>query len=146
LRGIRYTRMPLDKTNNKWAWCVFKPFPGLNYSLIDSCFAYSFLTFNSEPCIRGHRSTKCEHWDRFMVMVKSPGRPLSACPHPKDGCQCSSKKVMMVSILRGAYLTVPKLCVYLFDLNVIADNHQAENVFASRFLSLDPTAELCRSP
>jgi len=115
--------MPLDKNNDKWAWCVFKTFPELISALVDLRFAYSSLIDNSEPCIRGHRSTKCEHWDRFMVMVKSPGRPLSTCPHPKDGCQCSSKKVMMVSILRGTNLTMKKLCVHLFDLNVIADNY-----------------------
>ena len=44
----------------------------------------------SEPCIRGHRSTKCTHaGERLMVPVKKPGRPLSACPHAKDQvCGC----------------------------------------------------------
>ncbi|RAL59213.1 hypothetical protein DID88_006668 [Monilinia fructigena] len=38
-----------------------------------------------EPCIRGHRSTKCTHAnERLMVPVRKPGRPLSACPHPRD--------------------------------------------------------------
>ncbi|TAQ89438.1 hypothetical protein B7494_g2203 [Chlorociboria aeruginascens] len=43
-----------------------------------------------EPCIRGHRSTKCTHADeRLMVPVRKPGRPLSACPHPKgQECGC----------------------------------------------------------
>lgn len=43
-----------------------------------------------EPCIRGHRSTKCTHAnERLMVPVRKPGRPLSACPHPKDqACGC----------------------------------------------------------
>ncbi|KAI0888233.1 uncharacterized protein GGS22DRAFT_95026 [Annulohypoxylon maeteangense] len=43
-----------------------------------------------QPCIRGHRSTKCTHGgDRMLVPVRKPGRPLSTCPHPpgKD-CQC----------------------------------------------------------
>ncbi|CZT48168.1 related to putative copper-activated transcription factor [Rhynchosporium secalis] len=45
-----------------------------------------------EPCIRGHRSTKCTHAnERLMVPVRKPGRPLSACPHPQDQpCGCSS--------------------------------------------------------
>ncbi|SZF04779.1 unnamed protein product [Blumeria hordei] len=45
-----------------------------------------------EPCIRGHRSTKCTHAnERLMVPVRKPGRPLSACPHPRDQmCNCSS--------------------------------------------------------
>ncbi|KAH6894249.1 hypothetical protein B0T10DRAFT_456492 [Thelonectria olida] len=45
----------------------------------------------SEPCIRGHRSTKCTHADeRLMVPVRKPGRPLSICPHPPSRpCPCS---------------------------------------------------------
>ncbi|TVY45260.1 Protein GRISEA [Lachnellula occidentalis] len=45
-----------------------------------------------EPCIRGHRSTKCTHADeRLMVPVRKPGRPLSQCPHPGgDPCMCGS--------------------------------------------------------
>ncbi|KAL3420639.1 Protein GRISEA [Phlyctema vagabunda] len=45
-----------------------------------------------EPCIRGHRSTKCNHAnDRLMVPVRKPGRPLSACPHPANQqCACGS--------------------------------------------------------
>ncbi|KAB8289508.1 hypothetical protein EYC80_010668 [Monilinia laxa] len=45
-----------------------------------------------EPCIRGHRSTKCTHAnERLMVPVRKPGRPLSACPHPRDQpCNCGS--------------------------------------------------------
>jgi hypothetical protein len=45
---------------------------------------------SSEPCIRGHRSTKCTHAnERLMVPVRKPGRPLSTCPHPPTrGCGC----------------------------------------------------------
>lgn len=44
-----------------------------------------------EPCIRGHRSTKCTHAnERLMVPVRKPGRPLSSCPHPSSKpCACS---------------------------------------------------------
>ncbi|KAI8674913.1 Copper-fist domain-containing protein [Fusarium keratoplasticum] len=62
-----------------------------------------------EPCIRGHRSTKCTHAnERLMVPVRKPGRPLSTCPHPasrpcscgrvtaaipkKQPCRCGSNK------------------------------------------------------
>ncbi|KAI0386289.1 hypothetical protein F5Y04DRAFT_119806 [Hypomontagnella monticulosa] len=43
-----------------------------------------------EPCIRGHRSTKCAHaGDRLLLPVRKPGRPLSTCPHPPGKtCQC----------------------------------------------------------
>lgn len=42
------------------------------------------------PCIRGHRSTKCQHHgERLLVPVRKPGRPLSVCPHPTDkACGC----------------------------------------------------------
>ncbi|KAL7938537.1 hypothetical protein V8C35DRAFT_288392 [Trichoderma chlorosporum] len=45
-----------------------------------------------EPCIRGHRSTKCTHAsDRLMVPVRKPGRPLSSCPHPSSQvCGCAA--------------------------------------------------------
>ncbi|OAA59469.1 Copper fist DNA-binding protein [Cordyceps fumosorosea ARSEF 2679] len=45
-----------------------------------------------EPCIRGHRSTKCNHAnDRLMVPVRKPGRPLSSCPHPASRpCSCAA--------------------------------------------------------
>ncbi|OAQ99406.1 hypothetical protein LLEC1_07324 [Akanthomyces lecanii] len=50
------------------------------------------LTPLSEPCIRGHRSTKCNHAsDRLMVPVRKPGRPLSSCPHPASRpCSCAA--------------------------------------------------------
>src|SRR5437868_12026147 len=39
------------------------------------------LTVNiSEPCMRGHRSSKCTHEDRLLVQVRKPGRPLSKYP------------------------------------------------------------------
>ncbi|KAK7422281.1 hypothetical protein QQZ08_009587 [Neonectria magnoliae] len=43
-----------------------------------------------EPCIRGHRSTKCTHAnERLMVPVRKPGRPLSTCPHQVSRpCSC----------------------------------------------------------
>ena len=46
----------------------------------------------SEPCIRGHRSTKCTHAnERLMVPVRKPGRPLSSCPHPSSRpCTCTA--------------------------------------------------------
>ncbi|ORY13196.1 hypothetical protein BCR34DRAFT_649706 [Clohesyomyces aquaticus] len=40
------------------------------------------------PCIRGHRSSKCDHRDRVLVEVRKPGRPLSSCPHASGNCSC----------------------------------------------------------
>ncbi|KAK3682496.1 hypothetical protein B0T22DRAFT_285767 [Podospora appendiculata] len=47
------------------------------------------------PCIRGHRSTKCNHFnDRVMCPVRKPGRPLSTCPcAPGKPCACGGVKV-----------------------------------------------------
>ncbi|KAB5518835.1 copper fist DNA binding domain-containing protein [Coniochaeta sp. 2T2.1] len=47
------------------------------------------------PCIRGHRSTKCNHSaDRVMVPVRKPGRPLSSCACPPgQSCACGGIKV-----------------------------------------------------
>ena len=53
---------------------------------------------SSGPCIRGHRSSKCQHSDRVLIEVRKPGRPLSACPHPAGSCGCQ----------RAVFYTVPK--------------------------------------
>ncbi|KAL2187299.1 hypothetical protein L209DRAFT_685657 [Thermothelomyces heterothallicus CBS 203.75] len=47
------------------------------------------------PCIRGHRSTKCNHfYDRVMIPVRKPGRPLSTCPCPPGRpCACGGLRV-----------------------------------------------------
>ncbi|RKU48660.1 hypothetical protein DL546_009364 [Coniochaeta pulveracea] len=47
------------------------------------------------PCIRGHRSTKCNHAnERVMVPVRKPGRPLSSCACPPGrSCTCGGLKV-----------------------------------------------------
>ncbi|KAK4145252.1 uncharacterized protein C8A04DRAFT_27013 [Dichotomopilus funicola] len=47
------------------------------------------------PCIRGHRSTKCNHfYERVMVPVRKPGRPLSTCPCPPGRpCSCGGVRV-----------------------------------------------------
>ncbi|KAK4158372.1 hypothetical protein C8A00DRAFT_39349 [Chaetomidium leptoderma] len=47
------------------------------------------------PCIRGHRSTKCNHfYERVMIPVRKPGRPLSTCPCPPGrSCSCGGVRV-----------------------------------------------------
>ena len=47
----------------------------------------------SEPCMRGHRSTKCMHSDRILVQVRKPGRPLSSCPHSEGRCDCTGLRM-----------------------------------------------------
>lgn len=36
------------------------------------------------PCIRGHRSTSCQHTDRNLLEVRKKGRPMSQCDHCRD--------------------------------------------------------------
>lgn len=67
--------MPLDEEGAKW-----------------SC----------EPCIRGHRSSKCQHFDRLMMKVPKAGRPLAKCPHPKGSCSCERVYAFMVRIPKGS--------------------------------------------
>jgi len=49
------------------------------------------------PCIRGHRSTTCNHSPRMLWEVRKRGRPLQDCPHHlnDDGksCNCCERKV-----------------------------------------------------
>ncbi|KAI9923842.1 hypothetical protein ASPWEDRAFT_40357 [Aspergillus wentii DTO 134E9] len=66
--------MPLDEEGAKW-----------------SC----------EPCIRGHRSSKCQHFDRLMMKVPKAGRPLAKCPHPKGTCSCQKLYAFMIRIPKG---------------------------------------------
>ncbi|KOC17192.1 hypothetical protein AFLA70_357g001301 [Aspergillus flavus AF70] len=67
--------MPLDEEGAKW-----------------SC----------EPCIRGHRSSKCQHFDRLMMKVPKAGRPLAKCPHPKGTCSCQKTYAFMIRIPKGS--------------------------------------------
>ncbi|KAF7597590.1 hypothetical protein BBP40_000068 [Aspergillus hancockii] len=67
--------MPLDEEGAKW-----------------SC----------EPCIRGHRSSKCQHFDRLMMKVPKAGRPLAKCPHPKGTCSCQKLYAFMIRIPKGS--------------------------------------------
>ncbi|EED21559.1 copper-activated transcription factor GRISEA, putative [Talaromyces stipitatus ATCC 10500] len=67
--------MPLDEEGAKW-----------------SC----------EPCMRGHRSSKCQHFDRLMMKVPKAGRPLAKCPHPKGTCSCEKVYAFMVRIPKGS--------------------------------------------
>ncbi|KAE8443088.1 hypothetical protein EG329_002411 [Mollisiaceae sp. DMI_Dod_QoI] len=83
----------------KMAWYVHSPrgrgllaFICAAPSLLDIRVIADTIWLCYEPCIRGHRSTKCTHAnERLMVPVRKPGRPLSACPHPRDqACGCGS--------------------------------------------------------
>ena len=86
--------MPLDEEGAKWSW----------YDNTCSIFNVASLTSRSEPCIRGHRSSKCQHFDRLMMKVPKAGRPLAKCPHPKGTCSCQKTYAVMVRIPKGMSL------------------------------------------
>ncbi|CAJ0902310.1 21788_t:CDS:2 [Entrophospora sp. SA101] len=58
-------------------------------------------------CIKGHRSTSCQHKDRVLLKIKGKGRPITQCTHCRElrktqrvhiKCNCveRAKKVMTV--------------------------------------------------
>ncbi|KAF2140613.1 uncharacterized protein K452DRAFT_48983 [Aplosporella prunicola CBS 121167] len=72
-----------------------------------------WVTINGErkkvacgPCIRGHRSTTCNHTDRVLLEVRKPGRPLSTCPHPAGKCSCE-RLVINYTIPRASECACP---------------------------------------
>ncbi|KAJ9202003.1 hypothetical protein DTO021D3_6366 [Paecilomyces variotii] len=85
--------MPLDEEGAKW-----------------SC----------EPCIRGHRSSKCQHFDRLMMKVPKAGRPLAKCPHPKGTCSCQKTYAFMVRIPKGSSC----LCRPLYKIPMVPEDGQ----------------------
>ena len=87
--------MPLDEEGAKWSW----------YDNSISISNVPRLTDPSEPCIRGHRSSKCQHFDRLMMKVPKAGRPLAKCPHPKGTCSCQKTYAVMVRIPKGISLS-----------------------------------------
>ncbi|EPS45224.1 hypothetical protein H072_779 [Dactylellina haptotyla CBS 200.50] len=56
------------------------------------------VKFACEPCMRGHRSSKCTHTDRILIKVRKPGRPLSSCPHEAGSCSCEVASVAIPKI------------------------------------------------
>ncbi|KAJ5082446.1 hypothetical protein N7532_011489 [Penicillium argentinense] len=60
------------------------------------------VKWSCEPCIRGHRSSKCDHFERIMMKVPKAGRPLSKCPHVKGTCSCQKTYAVMVRIPKGS--------------------------------------------
>ncbi|KAL2857279.1 copper fist DNA binding domain-containing protein [Aspergillus pseudoustus] len=66
--------MPFDEEGNKW-----------------SC----------DPCLRGHRSSKCQHFDRLMAKVPKSGRPSKKCPHARRNCGCRKSYAIMAPLTHG---------------------------------------------
>jgi len=88
--------------------------------------------FCSEPCIRGHRSSKCQHFDRLMIKVPKAGRPLAKCPHPKGSCSCQKLYAFMVRIPKGGCM-ISALCQVrcMYKAN---SPPQGQPVYAGRYI------------
>lgn len=59
---------------------------------------------SSEACIRGHRSAKCQHFDRSMKKIRKSGRPLSKCPHATKPCDCVEQWSLPSGMSEGTYI------------------------------------------
>jgi hypothetical protein len=55
----------------------------------------------SETCIKGHRSSACQHTDRPLFEIKKKGRPVTQCEHCRElrktkqvhvKCSCQTKQ------------------------------------------------------
>ncbi|KAL4943576.1 hypothetical protein BDV06DRAFT_134180 [Aspergillus oleicola] len=75
------------------------------------------VKWSCEPCIRGHRSSKCAHFDRLMVSVGKAGRPLSKCPHVEGSCNCKKLGAFMVAIPKGSNCLCRPVYKMLLDEN-----------------------------
>ncbi|KAL3467978.1 hypothetical protein BJX64DRAFT_246617 [Aspergillus heterothallicus] len=75
------------------------------------------VKWSCEPCIRGHRSSKCAHFDRLMVSVGKAGRPLSKCPHVEGSCNCKKLCAFMVAIPKGTGCICRPVYKMLLDEN-----------------------------
>lgn len=79
---------------------VSTPFHLLPLGVLPLCNIHGHVTHSllSEGCVRGHRATRCGHFERWMIRVKKPGRPLRKCPHVKRPCTCVQELVSMIKI------------------------------------------------
>ncbi|KAF2789480.1 hypothetical protein K505DRAFT_352564 [Melanomma pulvis-pyrius CBS 109.77] len=114
------------------------------------------------PCIRGHRSSKCDHKDRVLVEVRKPGRPLSSCPHPSGSCSCErvvinytipktsecacpSERTQTISSLAGASSRVQKPRARKLT-NSITPSSLEKAIKASQDIELDSSSLLASTP
>ena len=42
------------------------------------------MRFHSETCIKGHRSSTCNHTERPLFEIKKKGRPITQCEHCRE--------------------------------------------------------------
>lgn len=85
---LAYEYRPKRSTNDHYSIPIGTKLPIrislhlINMPVIDS------KKYACEPCIRGHRATKCSHTTRLQVLVRKPGRPMQNCAHEFGACVC----------------------------------------------------------
>ena len=42
------------------------------------------IKYACQKCIKGHRSSRCDHTERSLVIVKRKGRPISQCDECRE--------------------------------------------------------------
>ncbi|KAI8047941.1 copper fist DNA binding domain-containing protein [Gilbertella persicaria] len=59
------------------------------------------IKYACQKCIKGHRSSRCEHTERHLMVVRRKGRPVSQCEACRElrkvrqihqKCHCSNKR------------------------------------------------------
>ena len=66
---------------NKYAWCISKTTTCSHYVSLTRSPLFHFPF--SESCIKGHRSSTCQHTNRALFEIKRKGRPVTQC----DNCR-----------------------------------------------------------
>ncbi|KAF1796969.1 copper fist DNA-binding transcription factor [Mucor lusitanicus] len=76
------------------------------------------VKYACQKCIKGHRSSRCDHTERHLVIVKRKGRPISQCDecreqrlkrHIHQKCVCpklSGKKKYLTNTTSNATKTL----------------------------------------
>ncbi|KAL5001701.1 copper fist DNA binding domain-containing protein [Aspergillus recurvatus] len=70
--------------------------------------------WSCNPCLRGHRSSKCKHFDRLMAKVPKSGRPPKKCPHARHNGSCKKSYAVMAPLSHGSQLLC-RLVRYVSD-------------------------------
>ncbi|ORE02782.1 copper-fist-domain-containing protein [Rhizopus microsporus var. microsporus] len=68
------------------------------------------IKYACSTCIKGHRSSHCNHVDRPLFEIRKKGRPVTQCTYCRDlrktkqvhiKCACNSKKGIYISVKKS---------------------------------------------
>ena len=77
--------------------------------------------FKSQSCIRGHRSSKCAHYDRPMKRIPKAGRPLTKCSH-LNGVDCNCREVWAIMVPLAPGMSCQRNGIGNFESTQICSN------------------------